>query len=422
MATAKAGRTSEMEERRLEVLPLNALDRSGVISILVWAGCIYLLILPLADVLIRWDWPAGAEMSWVRGRFTAVNALTLTGFQGSMPLSKFPALARGTVFILTVFGSLFSMIIGGMAVVRILRMPYGDREIAVSAVVLFLVLMAAGSIPLIASGYGVNNSFMLSASALANSGLHFGAVPAAANWQTHLVILPLAILGGLGLPVLIELMALVRMRGALSKYSRTVLSGTAWVYLGLFALLLLVQIVESESMGGKWLKAFASSSVTAIDSRTAGLPIDGAQPLDLPRSGQWVLLLAMMLGAWAGGTAGGIKINTFIGLGRGVLQGLRGGSIGRPVALAAVWVGMYFVLTVLFFLMMLWAEPELGADRLLFLTVSALSNAGLSHDPVSMTGAGLDLLAAAMLVGRLAPLGMLWWMAMTSREGEMPVG
>ncbi|HEV8607696.1 MAG TPA: hypothetical protein VGQ99_20340, partial [Tepidisphaeraceae bacterium] len=136
----------------------------------------------------------------------------------------------------------------------------------------------------------------------------------------------------------------------------------------------------------------------------------------------WVLLLAMMLGAWAGGTSGGIKINTFIGLGRGVAQGLRGGSIGRPVALAAVWVGMYVGLTVLFFLMMLWAEPELGADRLLFLTVSALSNVGLSHDPVSMTGAGLDALSAAMLVGRLAPLGMLWWMAMTSREGEMPVG
>ena len=68
----------------------------------------------------------------------------------------------------------------------------------------------------------------------------------------------------------------------------------------------------------------------------------------------------MMLGGWAAGTAGGIKINTFIGLGRGIAQGLRGGSIGRPVALAAVWVGTYLALLMLFFLMMLWAEPEMA--------------------------------------------------------------
>jgi Trk-type K+ transport system membrane component len=72
--------------------------------------------------------------------------------------------------------------------------------------------------------------------------------------------------------------------------------------------------------------------------------------------------------------------------------------------------------------MLLWAEPQREGDRLLFLAVSALSNVGLSHDPVSMTSAGLDVLLAAMLLGKLVPLGMLWWMAATTREAEMPVG
>ena len=422
MPSAKESRTSQITEKRLEVLPLNAPERPGVISLLVWVGCAYLLILPVADVLIRLDWPAGAELSWVRGRFTAVNALTLTGFSGGMPLAKYPAIARGTIFVLTVLGAMFPMILGGMAVARILRMPYSDRQIALSAVILFFVLIAAGCIPLIASGYGVSNSFMLSASALANSGLHFGPVPGALNWQTHLVLLPLAVLGGLGSPVLIELIGLVRMKGGLSNYSKTVLAATAWVFLALFGLMLMVHFVETESMTGKWLKVFASSSAAAIDSRTAGLAIEGAQPSDLPRSGQWLLLPAMMIGAWAAGTAGGIKINTFIGLGRGIGQGLRGGSVGRPVALAAVWMGVYLGLVMLFFLMMLWAEPEMAGDRLLFLTVSALSNVGLSHDPVTMGGAGLDVLSAAMLLGRLTPMGMLWWMAMSTREAEMPMG
>jgi Trk-type K+ transport system membrane component len=423
LPSGKADRISQVSEKRLEVLPLSATERPGVISLLIWAGCIYLLILPVADVLIRLNWPAGAELQWVRGRFSAVNALTLTGFSlQNFPLAKFPALARGTVFALTIIGAMFPMILGGMAVVRILKLPYGDRQIAVSSLVLFFVLTAAGSIPLIAANYGAANSFMLSAGALANSGIHFGAVPGVTSAPTHLVLLPLAILGGLGSPVLIELVALLRMKGGLSEYSKTVLAMTAWVYLVIFLLIAAMQFVEAESFAGKLLKIFASSSTLSIDSRTAGLPIDGAQPADLPRSAQWLLLVPMMLGGWAAGTAGGIKINTFVGLSRGISQGLRGGSIGRPVAIAAVWIGIYLALAMLFFLMMLWSEPELPADRLLFITISALSNVGLSHDPISITSSGLDVLASAMLLGRLTPLAMLWWMAMTTREGDMPVG
>jgi Trk-type K+ transport system membrane component len=422
LASGKAIRSSDISEKRLEVLPLSATERPGVISLLVWAGCIYLLILPIADVLIRIDWPAGAELSWVRGRFTAVNALTLTGFSQITPLSKFPSLARGTIFVLTVIGAMFPMILGGMAVVRILKLPYSDREIAVSSLILFLVLIAAGSIPLIAAGHGATPSFMLATSALANSGAHFGPLPRLLSWQTHLVLLPLAILGGLGSPVLIELVALLRMKGRLSDYSKTVLAGTAWIYIVTFGLIAAMQFVETESFTGKLLKIFSSSSALSIDTKTAGFAIEGAQPSDLPRSAQWLLLLPMILGGWAAGTAGGIKVNTIIGISRGITQGLRGGSIGRPVAIAAVWIGLYLALTILFFLMLLWSEPDLPADRLLFLTISALSNVGLSHDPISMTGSGLDVLSCAMLLGRLTPLGMLWWMAMTTREGEMPVG
>ena len=422
MPSAKANQTSQFTEKRLEVLPLNATEHPGVISLLVWAACVYLLILPIADVLIRLNWPAGAELSWIRGRFTAVNALTLTGFGQNPGLEKFPALAHWTIWLLTVIGAMFPMILGGMAVVRILKLPYSDKQIALSSLILFFVLVAAGSIPLLAFGYDMGNAFMLATSALANSGMHFGSLPRLLNWQMHLVLLPLAILGGLGSPVLIELFVVIRIKGRLSEYSKTVLTMTGWIYVALFLLIVSMQLVETESVTVKWRKILSSSSALAIDSRTAGFAIDGAQPPDLPRSAQWLLLLPMMLGGWAAGTAGGIKVNTFIGLFRGISQGLRGGSIGRPVAIAAVWIGTYFALTVVFFLMLLWSEPDLPADRLLFLTISALSNVGLSHDPVSIAGSGLDVLSCAMLLGRLTPIAMLWWMAMTTREGEMPVG
>src|SRR5204863_5624336 len=125
--------------------------------------------------------------------------------------------------------------------------------------------VGGGAIPLISSGYGMGSSFMLSASALANSGVHSGPVPAVLNWQMHVVLLPLAILGGLGSVVLIELVGLVRMKGELSAYSKTVLAATAWVYIVLFVLLLVVQAVESDFRTIKWIKVFASSSALAID-------------------------------------------------------------------------------------------------------------------------------------------------------------
>src|SRR5688572_16329417 len=57
VASGKADRTSQITEKRLEVLPLDAPERPGVITLLVWAACVYLLILPIADVLIRIDFP-----------------------------------------------------------------------------------------------------------------------------------------------------------------------------------------------------------------------------------------------------------------------------------------------------------------------------------------------------------------------------
>ena len=75
------------------------------------------------------------------------------------------------------------------------------------------------------------------------------------------------------------------------------------------------------------------------------------------------------------------------------------------------WALLYFALVLVGFFLLLVTEPDIAADRLLFLSFSAVSNVGLSHDPVSITGNGLFTLSGMMLAGRLAPLFVLWWMA-----------
>jgi Trk-type K+ transport system membrane component len=55
-------------------------------------------------------------------------------------------------------------------------------------------------------------------------------------------------------------------------------------------------------------------------------------------------------------------------------------------------------------------------------TVSALSNVGLSHDVLSMTRSSLLLVSAAMFFGRITPLLVLWWKVDTTRDAEVAVG
>ena len=70
----------------------------------------------------------------------------------------------------------------------------------------------------------------------------------------------------------------------------------------------------------------------------------------------------------------------------------------------------YAAIVFVILLTLLASLPEMAADRLAFLAASAVANCGLSHEPVVLTGAGLWISVMAMLIGRAAPLAMVWWM------------
>jgi len=386
----------------------------------MWLLCGFLLALPIGE----WSLRQSVEMNRDRSWFAVVNAITLTGFTSTIATNTYATGGRVVVFGLTIVGMLFSMIVGGMAVARILRLPYGDGQIARSAMWVSGILVVGGAIPLIAAGDAPFEAFMLSASALGNSGHYFGRLPGLLGWRTQAVLMPMSVLGGLGLPVLMEMGDALRGRRRLSVHSRLVLKMTAGVYLVVFGACFLVQVVEEASSGAvrgmELIRAAGSSSVAAVNSRTAGFPLEYAQ--DMPRVMQWIVILAMVVGGSPGGTAGGVKTTTVAELYSGVVGALRGRPAGRAFAVAATWAGLYMLMAVLVLILLLALAPQVAADRLVFETISALSNVGLSHEVVMMVGAGLEVLTLAMLLGRLAPLGVLWWMARTTREAEVAVG
>ena len=79
----------------------------------------------------------GNELNFDRAVFTSVNSATLTGLQlnvGQGQFSPNSRIAPATILLLTLGGSVFSMSVGGVAVVRIVRLPYTSGQVISAAV------------------------------------------------------------------------------------------------------------------------------------------------------------------------------------------------------------------------------------------------------------------------------------------------
>jgi trk system potassium uptake protein TrkH len=387
------------------------------------AGWLALIVVVSALTRLPGVVPHGNETTWDRAVFTAVSAGTLSGFQQTMGVAEMAAAGRGgpvLLFLLTLAGTFVSLFVGGLAAARILGTGHSARQIAFAAVTAQALATIGGAAALMGSVGDAFSALFGAASAFGNSGLWLGPVPTTTGAATHAILLPLAILGGLGLPVLIELSNWVFGKTELSRHSRVVLKSTAAIYLCGFAALMLAQVSAAIAGGWPaWRNTIASCTVAVINTRTAGLPIQS--PAAFTGAGQWILMALMVIGAGSAGTAGGIKLTTLWHLGRGTREILQGHTARRIYAIAVVWTAIYGI--ALFGGMVLLAASESeSSDRLLFLAISALSNVGLSHDPVSMTGPGLLVLSMLMLIGRIAPFAILWWAAAGGEPSDVLAG
>jgi Trk-type K+ transport system membrane component len=401
-------------------------------DILSWLIPAYLALV-LAGVVVFKFGPVmarGHEMSLARAVFTAVNAATLSGFPSTVGLEDFDEeglLGPGAVLVLTAGGALFTLVGGGLAAVRVLRLPYSDGQVISAAVASLTLAVLGGAAALLSHDRRMFDSVFQAASAFTNSGLYTGRLPGPTTLRAQGILMPLAFLGGLGLPVLMELFdRLTGTARGLSAHARTVLGTSALIYLlaTLAFALMLIPKSAPPTAGGEyaphWRDAIATASAAAVNARGAGFPFEAASAY--PRAMQWLLIVLMAVGANTAGTGGGLKATTLAVLCGGVRSALRGERVPRAAGVAAVWLLTYAAIVFGGLLLLLWRAADVSADRLLFLTVSAASNVGLAHDPVSITGPGLYTLCAVMLAGRIAPLFILWWMADTMTDADVAVG
>jgi trk system potassium uptake protein TrkH len=142
----------------------------------------------------------------------------------------------------------------------------------------------------------------------------------------------------------------------------------------------------------------------------------------LSQSSRWILVILMMIGASPAGTASGLKTTTIVELGRGVRKILRGEAISRSFAIAIVWVGTYLSLLLGATLLLSHVSENDSADNTLFNAVSGMSNVGLTVAPVPSQKSVMYAYCAIILVARMAPLMILWWMAETMADAELAIG
>ena len=392
--------------------------------------------------------------SLIDGVFTSVSAVCVTGLAVNNISTTYTLFGQVVIAILIQLGGLGIMVLSAFfAIVSGQRLRVRSAAVmaemidsdslaslrrTVTSIVLFtLVIEAAGAgvlyqgfmeyedvglppgaSPLSGAGSHVWAAVFHSISAFCNAGFSLcrdGLVPLADSVTVSGAIMALIVLGGLGFPVLDELLgaAWTRVRGRrpprLTLHARTVLLTTAVLVAGGTAAVL------APGWGAamrelSWPTRFLAAAFQSVTTRTAGfntIDFGAVRPATL-----MMTCMLMFVGAGPGSTAGGIKITTLAVLYAALRAELRGheprllqralpaATVRRATGLA--FLSVLIVMGVLFVLLLI--EPH-GPLQLAFETISAFATVGLSTGiTASLTAPGKLIVAATMFAGRIGPL------------------
>lgn len=381
-----------------------------------------LLLLPAAR-------PAGSEATpLITAFFTSVSAVCVTGLvvvdTGSY-WSFFGQFVIMLLFQLGGFGMMTAATLLGLMVNRSLRLrtrlvtqvethSLGLGDVGSVARLVFLVTFVSEAVlALVLTGrflqaYDMDwgaaawSGVFHSVSAFNNAGfaLHADSLTRYASDGWILLPVMLAIvMGGIGFPVLHDLRRRLYDPRHWSLHTKLTLLGTLILFgMGFFALLLF-EWGNAATLGAmSWGDKLLSAAFVSVSARTAGF-----NSIDIAAMTQesWALhYFLMFIGGGSAGTAGGVKVGTFLILVLLVYAEVRGQNdseaFGRRISGAAQRQAITVLVLgsgmVVMGLVVLLRLTDFPTDRVLFEVISAFGTVGLS------TGITADLPAAAQLM------------------------
>ncbi len=403
---------------------------------LIAIGFALLILLGSVILMLPWCLRNDVSLRYIDALYTSASAVCVTGLTVVDTADTFTPLGQAVVGLLIQAGGLGVATVGagimlamgrrvdlkGRTVLREAMNLSGDGGVVrllkkvLTITAAFELTGAILSFPIFAQNYpvlkAVEVSLFHSIAAFNNSGFDVlggmrNLIPYQHSLLLNLVTCGLIFFGGIGFPVMSEL-AEKRFRWKkLSMHTRVVLSVSSIL---LVAGALLIKLTEDIS----WLGAVFFS----FSARTAGFstyPLGG-----FTKSGLFVVMMLMFIGASPGSTGGGIKTTTFFA----ILQGIKSAATNRSekafhyslppeafrkaVIIALMGLGIIGVGTYLLCIL----EPNIPFLDILFEAVSAFGTVGLSTGITPSLGTASKLLSIMiMYIGRLGPMTIatLWY-------------
>jgi trk system potassium uptake protein len=240
----------------------------------------------------------------------------------------------------------------------------------------------------------------------------------------NLAVVVAILLGGLGVPVLAEVL---RDRLHWTRWTLhtklVIVTSAALVLVGWF-LVCTFEWTNGATMGPLSApEKLLAGLFQGVSPRTAGF---NTMDYALMRESTWLLTMALMfIGAAPASTGGGIKVTTFAVLGFVILAEIRGdrdvnlfqrrlptSAQRQALAVALIGVGSIFACTLL-----LLVTGGFGLGRTMFEVTSAFATVGLSTGiTAGFSAIGKVVLVLVMFAGRVGPLTVATALALRSRD------
>jgi trk system potassium uptake protein TrkH len=416
----------------------------GGLAVLVMIGTV-LLLLPVSG--------AGRALTWNEALFTAVSAVATTGMTIITPGVDLSLFGQVVLLVLMQLGGVGFMV-AAVAVFRLIgkRVTFAERltlrdslgllsagqilslTSRILAAVLFIEALGAVVLwlvwwPQYGPAWAAYFAIFHSVSAFTNASfdLFAGSPTAAAGFPTDaltlLTLAALIFLGGIGIPVIADLLRYPRRRFVSLHTRITLITAASLILVGTILFYLTESrggsVFGDESAGRLWLLSFFH----AVASRTSGFVVS-AQFSQLAPANGLLLTILMFIGASPASMGGGITTSAFAVLVLAVWNFARGRSeirAGRrtiPLEIlfkaAAVATAAAAVIALVTWLL-LYTQENVTLVTALVETVSAFSTSGFSLGLTPRLNLfGQLLIAGLMFFGRAGTLTLIVALAQPS--------
>lgn len=411
--------------------------RPGQLVITGFIGAILigtvLLLLPIATT--------DANATFMEALFTATSAVCVTGLIVTDTPVFWSGFGQAVILVLIQIGGLGVMTVASLLGVLVTRrldlrsrlvaaastraVSLGDvRRLLVRVVLLALVVEAAVALVLTVRyavaydesfGQALWQGVFHAVSAYNNAGFALFSLSLIDFVADPWICVPICvatIVGGLGLPVILEVLRERRRPRRWSVHTKITLVMTVLLLVGGTGFFLLAEWDNPATMGtldtgGRILASFTQSA----QARTAGF--NSVNTADMHTETWLGTVILMFIGGGSGGTAGGIKVTTFAVLAVVIWSELRGDPdatvFDRRISVAtqrqALTLALLSVAIVVLPTLWITALSPFTVDQILFEVTSAFSTTGLSTGiTAQLAWYHQIVLVALMFIGRLGPI------------------